>query len=76
VIPETEALSGSSAAETRGHLIRVMLELLCVDDVKKVSNWVTTSIFQWYLEAPEWKLSFEQRLQQLVGDETLREIGI
>jgi hypothetical protein len=75
MIPETEAISGPGAAETRGHLIRVILELMCVDSVKDIANWATTAISTWYIEAPEWKLSFEQRLQQLVGDECLPRIA-
>jgi hypothetical protein len=66
-VPEIEAMSEPSATEARGHLIRVILELLCVDDVTEVTNWATTSMSNWYRERPEWKLSFEQRLQQLVG---------
>ena len=68
MVPETKAISGPGAAEARGHVIRLILELLCVDDAQEITNWATASIFHWYTEATEWKLSFEQRLQQLVGD--------
>ena len=70
MIPETNAISGPSAAEARGHVIRLILELLCVDNAQEITDWATASIFHWYTEATGWKLSFEQRLQQLVGDLT------
>ena len=66
LIPEMEAVNGPDAAETRGYLIRVILQLLCIDDLKEITDWATTSIISWYHEGPEWKSSFEQRLQQLV----------
>ena len=68
MIPEINAISGPSAAEARGHVIRLILELLCVDDAQEITDWATASILHWYTKATEWKLSFEQRLQQLVGD--------
>jgi hypothetical protein len=68
VVPETEAIDGPGATEARGHTIRLVLELLCIDDAKEITDWATTSIFRWYTEGSEWKSSFEQRLQQLVGD--------
>jgi hypothetical protein len=68
VVPEMEAINGPDVSETRGHLIRVILELFCVDDVKEVTNWATTTIYGWYREGSEWKSGFEDRLQQLVGD--------
>ena len=67
VVPEIEAISGPGTAEIKGHLIRVILELICADDVREATNWAKSSICKWYREQPEWKSSFEQRMQQLVG---------
>jgi len=66
MVTEIDGVSGPAAAETRSYLVRVILELLCMDDAKEITTWVTTSVCRWYFEGSEWKLTFEKSLQQLV----------
>lgn len=68
MVPETEGIQGPSTAEARGCVVRIVLELLSVDDAKDISNWAISTIYRWYREGGEWKASFEKRVQQLVCD--------
>lgn len=68
MVPETEGIQGPGAAEARGYIIRIVLQLLSVDDAKDISNWATSTVYRWYREGGEWKASFEKRVQLLVRD--------
>lgn len=66
MLPEAQAISGPDAAGARAHLIRVVLELLCAEDSKEITNWASSTVVSWYREGAEWKLSFDKRVEQLV----------
>lgn len=70
MVPELEAISNSDAAETRGFLFRIVLELICTYDAQEMSAWVATTIFRWYSERPDWKSTLEKSIQQMVRHST------
>lgn len=67
MLPEVDAISGPNNSEPRGWLIRIILELLSIEDAKDIIKWVTATIHQWYREEPAWKSNFENRVQNLVS---------
>lgn len=68
MLPEVEAASGpnSNGADAMAQLIRVVLELLCIDDSKEIMNWASSTVVYWYRERSEWKVGFEKKLERLV----------
>lgn len=66
MLPEMEALSAANTVDAMSHIVRLVLELLCIDDAKEIGNWASSSVIYWHRERSQWKDSFEKRVEQLV----------
>jgi hypothetical protein len=66
VIPEVQGIGENNASETRGNIIKIMLELICMENTKELTQWAISLICHWYREVAEWKSNFEKTLQHSV----------
>lgn len=71
VIPEAEAVQGSSAVETRGNVVRIILELIGMEEAAPAARWGLTLVCDWYLKPTEWNSSFEKTVKHLVSLSTI-----
>ncbi|TFK38037.1 hypothetical protein BDQ12DRAFT_735948 [Crucibulum laeve] len=65
-IPEAENIRGKFALEVRRQIVRVGLELLCLESAMDMMRSATNLVSRWYNDDPEWKAAVEKTLHHTI----------
>lgn len=67
VIRETQLLDQTTSLDSRLHISKLLLELLCLDNAKEVVRWATNTLSRWlHEEDQQWKMSLEKTINHAV----------
>lgn len=68
IIPEIALLGDNNDGETKGLVIRLLLQVSCVEAESGTPLEAAMRISQWYREAPPWRSEIHKCLSHLVPD--------
>jgi hypothetical protein len=66
IVPETALFGDSNDGETKGLVIRLLLQVSCVEAELNSSSQAASMISQWYREVPIWRSEINKCLSHLV----------
>ncbi|KAF9010224.1 hypothetical protein BDQ17DRAFT_1235125 [Cyathus striatus] len=66
VIPDANRLQGKYALDAQNMVIRVLYEMLCLDDMMDIVEWSSSILCRWYSEDASWKTSMEKSLHRVI----------
>lgn len=67
VIPEIEAIGDKVALECQTNVVKIAIELICMDKAREPTRWGIALVVQWYTTSPLWKPSIEKALREMVS---------
>ncbi|KAF9467893.1 hypothetical protein BDZ94DRAFT_914598 [Collybia nuda] len=66
VIPEIEAMGDKNVMECQSNVVKIALELICMDKARELMRWGIALIVHWYGTSPFWKSSMERAIREIV----------
>lgn len=67
VIPEIEALGDKNTLECQSNVVKITIDLICMDKAREPMRWGIALIVHWYSTAPFWKSSMERAIREIVS---------
>ncbi|EAU89667.2 hypothetical protein CC1G_02556 [Coprinopsis cinerea okayama7 len=69
LIPETNLLDQTIALDCRGHISKVVFELLCLDNAREVVRWAISTLCRWlHDEDVQWRSTVDKTLGRAISE--------
>jgi hypothetical protein len=67
VIPEIESIGGALALECQTNVVKIAIELICMDKAREPTRWGIALVVQWYSSSSLWKPIIERAIREVVS---------